>query len=556
MGVKGLFPYLRRNAPACFSTPPIAALKGRRVAIDGSLLLFREFTSPWLSVSQPHKTALWCIRLLRLCRQYEILPIVIFDSPRTTPAKARERVKRSLVREAAKARLQSTRQLYGRLEQLEATLERLSHMTIDEQSRVKTTFNTLKTSMNKATQRGRQEEETIEDLRSSVSFTPELPITDPSMSMIDQSALSPSLRPNVSDLDRVDEVNELARRLLEHGALVPDPVDDAASSGEQNLLCELMDPNLSEIPIQSLHELQTSTATLIDKLQRRVTFPSYADFEMACKYLKLFGIPAQSSPDHFEGECTASYVVKQGYADYVATEDSDVLVYGVPQLRGFLSISQNQDDSMPYLGEMKLVDPEIMRHELAKFHGCDTSMTESSFVDFALLCGTDFTTPISGYGATKSAKLICSEGTIERGFPLIRQETLKTGSRRGLCKYTIDPHLYDNVLVAREIFATYPVANEALVDTLQSHEALDKVESQFRKLCCNHLEWNSLEQEIIHSESMAQEDIEILDQPSLYQQHNRSRASSKGFARGTTLNDNPNVGYAQGSGNARLIFTS
>lgn len=95
-----------------------------------------------------------------------------------------------------------------------------------------------------------------------------------------------------------------------------------------------------------------------------------------------------------------------GLVDYVVTEDTDVTVYGAPLLRK-ISTKANVDAESQALSDateprvdiqeeggkngkgmgagkiMNVVDPVKVREALG--------MSQEMFVDFALLCGTDFT---------------------------------------------------------------------------------------------------------------------------------------------------------------------
>lgn len=577
MGVKGLFPFLRQNAPGCFSQPSVGALKGKRIVIDGSLLLFREFTSPWLGVKQPHKTVLWCLRLVRLCRQHDILPIIVFDSPQTTPAKARERAKRTITREASKTRLRETKQLYGRLEELEATMMRMRSLTTADQTRVKVTFNTMKTNL-----RGTVAEKAETALPKEICERSERAPIDVSSSIgevgakedeeelyipseVDSPPKAHSCKGDevtfevpavytASEKSSTNEIIALAQRLLIHRETISHDAAYKEHSEEFSLLSKIVDPNQLDLPVEEFYELQSSTAGLVDKLQRRLIFPTYADFRTACKYLLRFGIPAQMSPDWFEGECTASYLVREGLADYVATEDSDVLVYGVPQLRGFLSVHHSAHEAEPCLGEMKLVNPSIMRHELAMHHKQSTSMSESSFLDFALLCGTDFTSSIAGFGVTKAASAICAEETIERMMPLVTEVKLKSGQKRGKSRYTIHPQFYTDIEIAREIFSTFPIDHDMISADLKSIESIRESETRFRRLCHDSSQWDKIEQDIIAEEGIDQSDVALVDQPGLYLQQNRSREPQMNTFSQSLLKDRPGSGSDQEPNHGGLVF--
>lgn len=89
--------------------------------------------------------------------------------------------------------------------------------------------------------------------------------------------------------------------------------------------------------------------------------------------------PAPSEPHEAEGVCSALHAL--GLVDYVVSEDTDVAVYGAPLLRRITvtPAGTGREAREP----MNVLDPIRLRDEL--------ELTKEEFVDFALLCGTDFT---------------------------------------------------------------------------------------------------------------------------------------------------------------------
>lgn len=110
--------------------------------------------------------------------------------------------------------------------------------------------------------------------------------------------------------------------------------------------------------------------------------------------------PSADRPHEAEGLCSTLYSL--GLIDYVVSEDMDVAVYGAPLLRR-LSTSRAKSTPLdedaiiptdaprptlvgaPLLSKtgMNVLDPFKLMEELG--------LTKEQFVDFALLCGTDFT---------------------------------------------------------------------------------------------------------------------------------------------------------------------
>jgi len=108
-------------------------------------------------------------------------------------------------------------------------------------------------------------------------------------------------------------------------------------------------------------------------------------------------LPPPSSPTEAESLC--STLCRLGLADFVVSEDTDVTVYGAPLLR---QIGTAQHTVRTKTGDkqkgMNVLDPVAVRKGLG--------MTQAMFVDFCLLCGTDFTERLKGLGPMTARGLI------------------------------------------------------------------------------------------------------------------------------------------------------
>lgn len=116
--------------------------------------------------------------------------------------------------------------------------------------------------------------------------------------------------------------------------------------------------------------------------------------------------PSADDPHEAEGICAALYA--KGLVDLVVSEDTDVTVYGAPLLRRMTTRSRSVpfDDNLDVKEDraapidklkMNVLDPDVLRKDL--------SLSKEEFVDFALLCGTDFTDRIPRYVDTPLAWL-------------------------------------------------------------------------------------------------------------------------------------------------------
>lgn len=125
----------------------------------------------------------------------------------------------------------------------------------------------------------------------------------------------------------------------------------------------------------SLRRLTTDNAA-----RRRRTAPQRLVAALGVPFLE----PSPQDPHEAEGVCSALY--QHGLVDYVVSEDTDVAVYGAPLLRK-VTVSPAGTGRAPR-EPMNVLDPERLR--------ADLGLTREAFVDFALLCGTDFTERIPG----------------------------------------------------------------------------------------------------------------------------------------------------------------
>lgn len=113
--------------------------------------------------------------------------------------------------------------------------------------------------------------------------------------------------------------------------------------------------------------------------------------------------PSADRPHEAEGLCATLYSL--GLVDYVVSEDSDVAVYGAPLLRR-VSTSRAQSKALDTVDAEVEIEEHVPRASLAgaplvsktgmnvldPFKLMDElRLTKEEFVDFALLCGTDFT---------------------------------------------------------------------------------------------------------------------------------------------------------------------
>jgi len=143
---------------------------------------------------------------------------------------------------------------------------------------------------------------------------------------------------------------------------------------------------------EALEKGDTETAA---KFAKRSSRMSPYILESAKELLEIMGIPYVQS--FGEGEAQASYLVANGDAWAVASQDYDCLLFGSKNIIRNLTISGNLSD-LEYL-ELKKVLKEL-------------DIKREQLIDIAILVGTDFNDGVKGVGAKKGLKIV-KNSTIE-----------------------------------------------------------------------------------------------------------------------------------------------
>lgn len=196
------------------------------------------------------------------------------------------------------------------------------------------------------------------------------------------------------------------RSLDEHGAVrVADTAYSATSSANTPVQpCSTTYPHLiawmRECSTRTIRSLTRATSTIPPRIYEEATY-----------LCRLMGVPVfavgndTDGSDLHEGEAYCCSLVRNGYADVVASEDSDVLVYDVPLLRGLAAGP----------GHYEVVHSRTLRHKLFQPKDASEPADRRSYeamLQFALLCGTDFNRTVRGIGAVRAHRLVLEHGNI------------------------------------------------------------------------------------------------------------------------------------------------
>lgn len=146
----------------------------------------------------------------------------------------------------------------------------------------------------------------------------------------------------------------------------------------------------------TLANLTNTSNVMSESYQRRTSPPTAQTYEESKTIIQAMGVPCIDSIGPFEAEALASSIVLSGLADYVASEDTDVLVYDAPLIR---NLTNRQSPLIVVSG----VDVRMV-----------LELDRASFIDFALLLGTDFSQRIKNVGPARALRFIKTHGSIER----------------------------------------------------------------------------------------------------------------------------------------------
>ncbi len=186
--------------------------------------------------------------------------------------------------------------------------------------------------------------------------------------------------------------------------------DGKAPELKQELLNERkMKKEIAEEKLAKAEEEQDEEAVLKFAGQTvRVTKQMTDD---AKKLIKLLGLPCIESPAEAEAQCT--YLVKDGIAYGVASEDMDCLTFGADKLvRGF-----NSKDEPVTIISLKEVLKEL-------------DVTMDQFIDICILCGCDYTTSISNIGPTKAYNYIKEHKDIEGVLEFVDYDNVNNNKKK------------------------------------------------------------------------------------------------------------------------------
>ena len=156
--------------------------------------------------------------------------------------------------------------------------------------------------------------------------------------------------------------------------------------------------------------------------------------------LEYMGVPFVQAKG--EGEAQGAYMVNQGDAWAVASQDYDCLLFGAPRILRNLTLSGGLSN-LEYLELDKVLE--------------DLDLTREQLVDVALMVGTDFNEGIHGIGA-------------KTGIKLIKKASLEDVLvEKGITDVPVEPDELRNIFLKHDVNTDYKIKfksvnNEKLVE--------------------------------------------------------------------------------------------
>ncbi|KAI6040898.1 PIN domain-like protein [Pisolithus marmoratus] len=537
MGVLGLTPFLLKTCPQVIRKLPdrLKSLRGRTIAIDGTLVTQRLHFAP---MPHHHRHVLGWHRIVTELRDFDVLPICVFDGQERSAAKAREASLRKEIHRMERTRGLIEAARLHRLQQLMRLLPHYRSLRASDRQRITETLAQLPVTrlpsahaMHGSQRCDSTMSTTVDGTPASWSTLPPLPhphfceyggFTEEDLDEVVQAASGESLdvthhheASGVWQNEAEQDINALPSSQCARFNAFPNDPDTApptvywADVGEdvarrwspellavstepclrpgdiQAVLSTLYDeyqqgldqltsiPSSSSVSVisdvipdppetgieyaMSKSQLQMTidegriwealaTSPLPTELEailmalarksgaisysyhRRTNLPSPETYKECKELLRAMGVPCIETTGPFEAEALASSLVMHGRADFVASEDTDVLVYGAPLLRNIA----NRDSPLVIVSGSDVYT--------------SLELDRSQFIDFVLLLGTDFSQRIKNVGPQRALRFIKEYGSIER----VVENEIKYPPRIPAAAYLAQ------VEVARMVFKTLP----------------------------------------------------------------------------------------------------
>lgn len=231
-------------------------------------------------------------------------------------------------------------------------------------------------------------------------------------------------------------------RMLEAGVIPVYIFDGQAPDGKRNCLEERRGAKGSDHFFQ---QQQSST-----RVQHGITL---------CKtMLELMGIEYVNAPS--EAEAQAAIMCQTNEVDYVATEDTDALAFGSPvMLRQF--------------SHGKKMTLEINLERVLK----GLKLTKHQFVDFCILCGSDYAKTMKGIGPIRALQLIQEHGSIEsiiKSIDLGKHPIPEKWNYEEARMLFFNPLVNNDIKISKQPWNSSMMREQELIDFLVNTNGFDR----------------------------------------------------------------------------------
>ncbi|KDR80107.1 hypothetical protein GALMADRAFT_62412 [Galerina marginata CBS 339.88] len=478
MGVRGLTPFLQKNCPDVLKKLPsrLQSLRGKKIVLDGTLITQRFH---FMRRDHPYRHILGWYRLAQELNENGVSAICVFDGKERQVAKAKEVERRQAVRQLAQSRGGIERERFQRLRQLKEGIEIFQNVSFADKQQVFMALSDLP-NVEYCTSTLLQQGPPNEPKDEIPSLTEESPPDSHLQEMphIGHTALpiTPDQLPNHFRSLNIGYKAAIAKLFSASIDSTGIPIQPAVSAGGQqasqtvtkkqfnltiqegelwNALTQSSEyptADLASAMGEKINSLVEESYMLSMSFDRRSNRPTQTIYNQSKDVLRAMGIPCIDATGAVEAEALASAIVLNGHADFVASEDTDVLVYEAPLMKNITSYSE----------PIVLVSGSDIRNALG--------LSREAYVDLAVLMGTDFSDRIKNIGPVHAYQYIKEYGTIERIIEFVRSDT------KFITNLSWETYLA-RVNIARLVFNTLPA-----IPPLQSLQAIEKDDQEVTKI--------------------------------------------------------------------------
>ncbi|KAL5507352.1 hypothetical protein ACEPAH_6808 [Sanghuangporus vaninii] len=478
MGVQGLTPFLHRYCPRVLKVLPhrLQGFDGKTIVFDGTLITHRFHYAP---SPYEHRHILGWYRTITELRDNNVNAICVFDGVGRSDAKLLENERRQSSRRLDRARWTMEVERYERLRALRNLIDEAKWLPMDQRM---ISITKLEDMLRERREQSRETGPIHPDLRlgqniDDIPVALESSIDEYDISMRPEYEDDVFVPPDLSEIESLSSADESViedqdflypdertplsnQSYLSEQFVTPYKSHEASSKTSQTITLPIgpsivspeevsesrkqlslsYDENLlwNKIPSLIAHPRFLRTPPLLVNLlqrckilcesyKKRASPPTEETYKESRMILEALGVPCIESRSQYEAEGLAAALVRRGLAHFVASEDTDVLVYGAPLLRNVSSRS----------GAIISISSEEVRRALC--------LSRAAFMDFALLIGTDFVPRVRNVGPVRALGFIYEHSRIER---VVKHES----------RYVPEdvPSYLEKVRQARNIFTKLP----------------------------------------------------------------------------------------------------